>query len=102
LKFFTLDGFDFSQRFSSSKKNKYFTYWFEINCIFIGETSYLISNDILSLIRRAYTYRLFEHLNIFDEIPIFFEVIDEKIYPLELDKLVLLHDEFVKLLNCFI
>jgi hypothetical protein len=57
---------------------------------------------MLSVVRRAYAYRLFEHLNVFDEIPMFFEVIDEKIYPLVMEKLVSLHDEFVKLLNCLI
>jgi hypothetical protein len=70
-----------------------------MNSIFIDETSYLISNDILLFIRRAYAYRLLEHLNVSDEILMFFEPMDDSLYPLSMDKLVLIYDEFVKLLN---
>ncbi|UJR28198.1 hypothetical protein I4U23_009449 [Adineta vaga] len=65
-----------------------------------GETSNLNLTEILSYIRRAYAYQLSEHLNIFDETPIFFQPMDDKLYPLSLDNLVLVHDDFVKLLNC--
>lgn len=72
LTFFTLENFNFNQIFHYQ------------------ETSYLISNDILSFIRRAYIFHIDS------------EVINEKIYPLSTDKLVLLDDEFVKILNCLI
>ncbi len=81
LKIFTLEQFDNI----ISNRMTYFS----------GETS----SDILSIIRQAYAYRLLEYPNVFDEnstIP------DEKIYPLSIEKLVSLHDEFMKLLNCLI
>ncbi|CAF2814919.1 unnamed protein product [Rotaria sp. Silwood2] len=82
MKSFTLEQFNFNQSF------------------YFRETSHLISNDILSFVRRAYTYRSIEHINASDEILMFFEPIDDSINPLLIDNLVSLHDEFVKLLNC--
>jgi hypothetical protein len=55
-----------------------------------------ISSDILSIIRRAYAYQFFEHLDESFELP------DEEIYPLSNEKLVSLHAEFLKLFNCLI
>ncbi|CAF0938808.1 unnamed protein product [Adineta steineri] len=82
LKVFTLVEFSFHQGFH------------------FRETSCLDCNEILLLIRRAYGYRLLEHSNILDEIPMFFEPIDDNLYPLSMDNLVSLYDDFVKLLNC--
>ncbi|CAF3368061.1 unnamed protein product [Rotaria sp. Silwood1] len=82
MKSFTLEQFNFNQSF------------------YFRETSYLISNDVLSFVRRAYTYRSIEHFNTSDDILTFFEPIDDPINPLLIDNLVALHNEFVKLLNC--
>ncbi|CAF1252037.1 unnamed protein product [Rotaria sordida] len=82
MKSFTLEQFNFNQSF------------------YFHETSYLISNDILSFVRRAYAYRSIEQFNTVDEILMLFEPTDDNINPLLIDNLVSLHDEFVKLLNC--
>lgn len=63
---FTLDGFNFQQKFHYQ------------------ETSYLITNQILELIQRAYV----------------FDTDSQVIDPLSTDKLVILHDEFVRLFDC--
>lgn len=86
----------FMLKYHIDKQLKYFTLE-EFDCLisFSG-------NDILSIIRRAYAYRLLEHPNIFNENSISMEITDEEIYPLSIEKLVSLHDEFMKLLNCLI
>lgn len=62
-------------------------------------TSNYITDQTLSAIRRAYLFRLMDYANQFDEIPMDME---EKIYPLSMEKLLSLHDEFLQLLTCLI
>lgn len=60
----------------------------------------MISKDVLSVIVRAYAYQSIKHLNLADEMLILFEPMDYHIYPLSMEKLKSLHNEFVKLLDC--
>ena len=65
-------------------------------------TSNYMTDQTLSAIRRAYLFRSMDFANQFDEIPMHIEVKEEEIYPLSMEKLLSLHDEFVQLLTCLI
>ncbi|CAF0963709.1 unnamed protein product [Adineta ricciae] len=82
-------------------ENQFETFTLQLPSLYdFGELFDLNLNEVLLYIRRAYACRLAEHLNLSDEVLMIFQPMDEKIYPLSMDILVMIYGEFVKLLSC--